>query len=514
MGKTELYACVMSGESAHDSPDRQSADTEAGTGPGPRAELTELAAVARFSQSQPLTPIAGAVAPEARELAETLRVLFGALGVSLNRLAALLHSDPGTVSRYLSGKRVPPPDFIESLCKAVYDAKGALVTAQVRELVHEQFLTALREHNPARYEVQRLTDLLQVAAQERQQYQITVTALEEAIASRNEKIYALEAESRQLRSGWARTEGLLENERKHRVHLQETINDLYAQVSHLKDQLLTAQHRAVQAEDRCRQLEARLDAAGALLQQDDEPDAITRTFLTSPELGIPPTDGEVGLDLPETAQRLARGPAVTRQPGWWDSYSDILPDWFQAYIGMEEAAQSIRMYEPQFIPGLLQTEQYATAIIAAGEFPPEQAERLVELRKERQRRFREGTMNLHAILDQTALRRPVAGTVAQIEQLRYLRTACASPTMTLLILPSHAGRHAAPCGFSIMRFADPDLPDVVYVENLTNALYLDMRTDVNAYLRASERLSKVAFEPHKTPDVIDQIIAELETAHE
>ena len=128
----------------------------------------------------------------------------------------------------------------------------------------------------------------------------------------------------------------------------------------------------------------------------------------------------------------------SNKPGWWDSYSDILPDWFQAYVGMEEAAQSIRMYEPQFIPGLLQTEQYATAIIAAGEFPPEQAERLVELRKERQRRFREGKLKLWVVLDEAALRRPVAGTAVQLEQLRYLRKACASPNLTLQVLPCGA----------------------------------------------------------------------------
>lgn len=504
----------MSAESAHDSPYRRTADTEADARPGPHAELAALAAVARVSQSQPLTPITDEVAPEARELAETLRILFGALGMSLNRLAALLHSDPGTVSRYLSGKRVPPPDFIESLCRAVYDVKGALVTAQVRELVHEQFLSALREHNPARYEVQRLTDLLQVAAQERQQYQITVTALEEAIASRNRKIYALEAEGRQLRSAWARTEALLEDETKHRAHLQATINDLYAQVTYLEEQLLTAQHRAAVAEERCRELEARLDAAGALLQHDDQPDAITRRVRASPELHMPPADGEADVDLPKTAQRLARGPAVTGQPGWWHSYGDIVPGWFQAFIGMEEAAQSIRIYEPNFIPGLLQTEQYATAIITLGGYPPEQAERLVKLRKERQRRFREGTMNLHAIVDQTALRRPIAGTVAQIEQLRYLRTACASPTLTLQILPSHAGRLTAPTNFTIMRFTDPSLQNVIYVESLTNAHYLDQQADVASYQFAMEQLSRLACEPREAPDVINQIIAELETAHE
>ena len=262
----------MSGESANSRSGRR--EPGDGTGePIPDTGLAELAALARVSPLQSLSPIPDGVAPEIRDFAESLRVLFGALGMSLNRLAALLHSDPGTVSRYLSGKRIPPPDFVAGLCKAVYDVKGALLTEEVRELVHEQFLVALREHNPARYEVQRLTDLLQVAAQERRQYEITVTALEEAIASRNEKIYALELEGRQLRAAWARAEGLLEEERKHRERLEQTIDTLYTQVGYFKEQLLSAQQRAAEAEGRCGELETRLDAAGALLRDDDQPTA-------------------------------------------------------------------------------------------------------------------------------------------------------------------------------------------------------------------------------------------------
>ncbi len=177
----------MSGKGTHRKPGARNPDN-GNSEPRPRAGLAELTALARVSSSQHLSGIPQTVPPEIRDFAETQRILFGALGMSLNRLAALLHSDPGTVSRYLSGKRIPPPDFVDSLCRAVYDVKGSLVTPQVQELVHEQFLAALREHNPARYEVQRLTDLLQVAAQEKRQYQVTVAALEEAIASRNDKI--------------------------------------------------------------------------------------------------------------------------------------------------------------------------------------------------------------------------------------------------------------------------------------------------------------------------------------
>lgn len=526
-------------------------DPDSGNGERrPRDELAELAALAAVSSSQHLSGIAESVAPEIRDFAETLRMLFGALGMSLNRLAALLHSDPGTVSRYLSGKRIPPPGFIDSLCRAVYDAKGSLVTPQVQELVHEQFLAALREHSPARYEVQRLTDLLQVAAQEKRQYQLTVAALEEAIASRNDKIYALELDGRQLRSGWVRTEGLFEEERKQRVHLQETIDNLCTQVSHFKEQLLSAQRRAAEAEDRCRELEARLDTAGALLDDEDQETAapqLTVAPVKGPATLVPqrePPQGNVtspgtvrerdrvlqpaveaaspaacesGVSMPEAAPRFAREAALDGQsdrPSWSDRYDDIWPFWFRAYVGLEEAAQSIRVYETNFIPGLLQTEEYATAVISLDGVPRKQTERLVILREERQRRFREGALKLWVLLDEAALRRPVGGIKVQLEQLRYLQEACTSLTLTLQILPPQAGRHAAPTGFSILRFAEHDLPDTVYLEQLTSAVYLDQQADVDRYLLATERLSVVACEPPNTPEVIDQVIADLKAARD
>ena len=218
--------------------------------------------------------------------------------------------------------------------------------------------------------------------------------------------------------------------------------------------------------------------------------------------GVRPADREQLLTLAEQANR----------PGWWHRYNDILPDWFQAYVGMEEAARSIRVYEPQFIPGLLQTEDYAAAVLGLGDFPHEDRERHVILRKERQRRFREGQLRLWVLLDEAALRRPVADAWVQVNQLRYLREACATPALTLQVIPYGAGGHAAPSGFSILRFADPDLPDVVYVENLTSALYLDKQVEVDQYMLAMERMSLMAYLPQQTPDIIDEIMLDLEDA--
>lgn len=465
----------------HDEPGDEGPGNRAGDR-GSRASLRELAALARRSPGQPLAPIPGNVPPAARDFAMTLRVLFGALGMSLNRLAALLHSDPGTVSRYLSGRRIPPPGFIDGLGKAVYEARGSLVTPQVQELVHEQFLAALREHNPARYEVQRLTDLLQAAAREKRQYEITAAALEEAIASRNEKIYTLELEGRQLRSGWAGSEGLLEEERRRRVHLQETLEGLYKQVSYLKEQLRAAQRRAADAEGRCRDLEGQLDAAGALLPDEDQ----------------------------QAASPVVIG-ALAAQAGWWDRYRDVLPKWFLAFLAMEQAAQTMWVYEAQFIPGVLQSEEYAAAVVSFADFPLAQAEQLVELRKERQRRFREGNLELRVVLDESALRQAVTDTSAQLDHLRQLRAACADGALTLQILPPQARVRAAPNAFSILRFAEPALPDIVYVEHLTGAHYIDQREDVDAYWHAMESLFTLSYGPQRTQELIDQVIDDLES---
>jgi transcriptional regulator with XRE-family HTH domain len=213
----------------------------------------------------------------------------------------------------------------------------------------------------------------------------------------------------------------------------------------------------------------------------------------------------------EEKEQLLTLAEQANHPGWWHRYHDILPEWFQAYVGMEEAARRIRIYEPQFIPGLLQTEEYAASVIALGDFPVDQAERHVVLRKERQRRFREGKLKLWAIVDEAALRRPVAGSDIQVDQLEYLLEQSGSPTLTLQVIPYGTGGHAAPSAFSILRFAERDLPDVVYVENLTSALYLDKRAEVDQYLLAMERLSIVAHEPRHTPEILEKIIRELET---
>jgi transcriptional regulator with XRE-family HTH domain len=216
-----------------------------------------------------------------------------------------------------------------------------------------------------------------------------------------------------------------------------------------------------------------------------------------------------GVDAAER-QQFADLAAQASRPGWWHRYSDILPDWFQSYIGMEEAAKSIRVYEPMFVPGLLQTPQYAAAVLALGDIPVSQAERHVVLRKERQRRFNEGLLKLWAVIDESALRRPVGGLEVLRDQLRYLVSLSSRQNLTLQITPMDHGGHAAPTAFTLLRFSDPEMPDVVYLEHLTSALYFDKKSDVDRYLLAMDRLSVISAQPAQTRAILSSIINQLE----
>jgi hypothetical protein len=197
-------------------------------------------------------------------------------------------------------------------------------------------------------------------------------------------------------------------------------------------------------------------------------------------------------------------------PGWWQQYGDLLPQWFRAYVDLESAATLIRTYEGQLIPGLLQTEDYLRAVIGGAHLDesPEEAERRVALRMRRQALLEAANApRVWTVIDEAALRRPVGGPKVMRDQLERLIEVAGLPNVTLQILPFQAGAHPAMVGaFSILRFADQELPDVVYVEHLTNALYLDRRDDVNRYLHVMDSVSLRAEPPDRTLDVLHQIL--------
>ena len=181
--------------------------------------------------------------------------------------------------------------------------------------------------------------------------------------------------------------------------------------------------------------------------------------------------------------------------GWWHAYSDILPLWAESYVGLEAAASVIRTYQIQLIPGLLQTEGYARALIRQGSAATEEEiARRGELRASRQE----------------ILRRPVGSREVVREQLAYLAEVADHPAVTLQILPFSAGAHSAMGGpFTILRFAEPDLADVVYIEQLTSALYFDKPAEVDSYLEVMDRLCLEARPTSHTPGILRQILADI-----
>jgi hypothetical protein len=223
-----------------------------------------------------------------------------------------------------------------------------------------------------------------------------------------------------------------------------------------------------------------------------------------------------GLDDADERDRLLALARDANMPGWWHRYGDVLPTWLQPYLGLETAAALIRTYEVQFVPGLLQTKEYARAVVLLGHgrAPTEDVERRVSLRMARQQLLtRPDPAQLWAVVDEAALRRPIGGYDVMRAQIEALIEATKLPNVRLQVIPFLAGGHAAAGGaFSILRFPDQDLPDVVYIEQLTSALYLDKRDDVDLYAVAMETLCVEADPPDRTAEVLTGILDSLTPA--
>jgi Domain of unknown function (DUF5753)/Helix-turn-helix domain len=219
-----------------------------------------------------------------------------------------------------------------------------------------------------------------------------------------------------------------------------------------------------------------------------------------------------GVTDPAEVQAVLDLARETKDTGWWHHYGDLLPPWFRAYVDLEQAATLIRAYEGQFVPGLLQTDDYMRAVMGGAlDETPDETDRRVELRLARQALLtRPGPPRLWAVVDEGALRRPVGGPRVMRAQLDRLIEYSRLPSVVLQILPFGAGAHPAMVGaFSILRFADDDLPDVVYLEHLTGAMYLDKRDDVLRYLHVMESISVRAGRPADSEDILAAIAKEI-----
>ncbi|MEV0093034.1 helix-turn-helix transcriptional regulator [Streptomyces sp. NPDC050738] len=220
--------------------------------------------------------------------------------------------------------------------------------------------------------------------------------------------------------------------------------------------------------------------------------------------GITEQESESFVELTEEANK----------PGWWQSFHGILPDWFSMYVSLEGAASLVRQYEPHFVPGMLQTEEYALHVLrggAVGQTRPEDIERHVALRMERQSLLaRHDSPKLWVVMDETVFRRPVGTPAIMRAQIDRLIEAAELPHVTLQIAEFATGHHPGTYGpFVLFRFAIPELPDMVYSEYLTGAVYLDGRTEVAAHLEVMDRMAAQAATAQRTKELLRDLRKEL-----
>lgn len=200
--------------------------------------------------------------------------------------------------------------------------------------------------------------------------------------------------------------------------------------------------------------------------------------------------------------------------GWWHTYRDVMPDWFAAYLSLEQAALHIRAYEPEFVHGLLQTPAYARALLSAGNPHASSGatERRVALRMRRQEILtRPSPPRLWVVMDETVLRWPVGGSDVMRQQVDHLIEVNRLPNVTLQIMPFAAGPHPAmrAGAFHVFRFRAPELPDIVYLSALVGAVYLDKGDDVVVYREALDRLGAQATPARGTEELLGALRKEL-----
>ncbi|MEU0782351.1 helix-turn-helix transcriptional regulator [Streptomyces sp. NPDC006173] len=216
----------------------------------------------------------------------------------------------------------------------------------------------------------------------------------------------------------------------------------------------------------------------------------------------------------EEAEAFVQLAEDANKPGWWQRFHDILPDWFSMHVSLEGAAALLRSYEPHFVPGLMQTEDYARGVMKAGaigQTRPEDIERHVALRMQRQDLLtREDAPRIWAVMDETALRRAIGGPEVMRAQIGKLLEVTELPNVTLQVMPFSNGPHPGTYGpFVLFRFAMPELPDMVYSEYLTGAVYLDARSEVATHLEVMDRMAAQAATAHRTKEILRDLRKEL-----
>jgi hypothetical protein len=218
-----------------------------------------------------------------------------------------------------------------------------------------------------------------------------------------------------------------------------------------------------------------------------------------------------GVTDPEQRDQVLRLVREANRPSWWREFDDVMPQFFQNYIGLEEAAATLRTYEIHFVPGLLQTPEYARAVLSST-VPPltgRDLERAVTLRLTRQQVLeREDPLTVWAVVDESALRRRIGNRATHRAQLEHLVDLAERPGVAVQVLSTETGMHVGGGPFSILRFTDPELPDVVYVESLVGASYVDKTEHVERYVEVMNRLSVESLTPDESVAFIRKLLVE------
>ncbi|GAA0852292.1 helix-turn-helix transcriptional regulator [Streptosporangium amethystogenes subsp. fukuiense] len=200
----------------------------------------------------------------------------------------------------------------------------------------------------------------------------------------------------------------------------------------------------------------------------------------------------------------------SRQKGWWHRHRDTLKTGFDSYIGLEADAAMIRTYEAQVIPGLLQTEAYAQAVIEATEMKSvaPQVEKKVEVRLARQQLLtRDVPIHLHVVLDQATLVREVGGAETMSEQFGFLLQRSRLPNITIQVLPFERGAHSAMDGpFIILDFPNPADPALVYIEQAVSGLVLEEAEEIGEYIQMFDSLTAQALAAEESAALISSMI--------
>lgn len=219
-----------------------------------------------------------------------------------------------------------------------------------------------------------------------------------------------------------------------------------------------------------------------------------------------------GVTSPDERDAIVAMAKQSNERGWWHRYSDLMPNWFQDFVGLEESTSRISTYEVQFVPGLMQTEAYAMAVASHGRphLATDDINRRVALRLRRQKVLHQpGAPKLWAVVDESVLHRPIGGRRVLRAQLEHLLELTKLSHISLQVLPYHMSGYAAEGTFIMLRFAEPELPNIVYIEHLSGALYLDRPDEIETYSRVFDRLMVDSETPDNSRQLLSKLLTEL-----